>query len=172
MVGYVPNKDYKAIRLPWGSGLQAMMDGKLDVYIRPAGIGDANIEQLGSKRKFYLLNGGQIKNGWQDKYKKGAGRVIGIIPKGTYKGQANQEDVVIGGALFTIGVNKGLSEEIVYNMTKGLWDNLGEIHKSAKVLEPISFKQPFIGVNAPLHKGAVRYYKEKGVEVPKNLIAD
>ena len=47
VTGYVANKDYKAIHMPWGGGLQAMMDGKLDVYMRPANIGSAQIEQLG-----------------------------------------------------------------------------------------------------------------------------
>ena len=42
ITGYKPNKDYKAIRLPWGGGLQAMMDGKLDVYVRPAAAGSAS----------------------------------------------------------------------------------------------------------------------------------
>ena len=53
--GLVNKKDYKEIRMPWNAGIQAMSDGKLDVFVRPAGVGAASMDQLGAKRKFRLL---------------------------------------------------------------------------------------------------------------------
>ena len=172
ITGFVPNKDYKAIRLPWGGGLQAMLDGKLDVYMRPSGIGAAMIEQLGLKQKFYLLDIGDKSTSaaWQ-KYLKPMGREQGIIPAGTYKGQVNnKKDVIVGANTFQYAVNKGLPDDMVYTMTKLTWDNIGEIHKTAVTLQTMDKSKPFTGVNMPLHKGAIRYYREKGIKVPAQLI--
>lgn len=172
LTGYVANKDYKAIRLPWGGGLQAMLDGKLDVYMRPSGIGAAMVEQLGLKSKFYLLNAADKVNseGWK-KWAAGPGRATGVIPAGTYKGQLNgKDDVATGSVTFQIAVNKDQPEERVYNMTKLTWEHLPEIKKTAVTLNTINAESPFTGVNMPLHMGAVKYYREKGIKIPARLL--
>jgi TRAP transporter TAXI family solute receptor len=172
LTGYKPNKDYKAIRLPWGGGLQAMLDGKLDVYMRPAGIGAASVEQLGLKQKFYLLDVGDRANSpaWK-KYVETMGRASGVIPAGTYKGQINnKKDVVVGANTFQFAVNKSLSDDMVYKMTKLTWDNIDEIHTTAVTLKTLDKSAPFIGVNMPLHRAAVRYYRDQGIKVPSHLI--
>lgn len=171
ITGFEPNKEYNAIRLPWGGGLQAMLDGKIDVYVRPAGLGSALIEQLGLKKKFRLLDAGDAAKSaaWKKKYLGVPGRTTGVIPKGTYQGQLGG-DVTTGGGIFTFVVGRKLSEEMVYNFTKSIWDNLDEIHKTAKILKPLSLKNPFLGMNMPLHAGAIRYYKEKGLTIPSHLM--
>ncbi len=172
LTGYKPNKDYKAIRLPWGGGLQAMLDGKLDVYFRPAGIGAASVEQLGLKKKFRLLDIGDKSTSaaWK-KYLIPMGREQGVIPAGTYKGQINnKKDVIVGANTFQFAVNIKLSEERVYKMTKLIWDNIDEIHKTATTLQTMNKAKPFIGVNMPLHKGSIRYYREAGIKIPAGLI--
>ena len=63
-----------------------------------------------------------------------------------------------------------MSEETVYQMTKLTWDNIAEIHKTAATLQTMNKAKPFVGVNMPMHKGALRYYKEKGIKVPAALI--
>lgn len=172
LTGYEANKDYIAVRLPWGGGMQAMLDGKLDVYIRPAGPGAADIEQLGVKQKFYLLDIGEASNteGWK-KYTAMMGRGQGVIPAGTYKAQVNNDrDIIVGANTFQFAVNKGLPDKLVYQMTKLTWENLGEIHKTAATLRTLDKKAPFIGVNMPLHVAAIRYYREIGVTVPDTLV--
>jgi uncharacterized protein len=172
LTGYKPNKDYKAIRLPWGSGLQAMLDGKLDVYMRPAGIGAALVEQLGLKEKFYLLEIGDKINspGWK-KLTSRVGRSNDVIPAGTYKGQINnKKDVIVGANTFQYAVKISMPDELVYQMTKATWDNIAEIHKTASTLQTLDIKSPFTGVNMPLHKAAVRYYREKGIKIPASII--
>ncbi len=173
LTGYEANKDYKAIRLPWGGGLQAMMDGKLDVFMRPDGLGSAMIEQLGLTRKFRLLNAADSSNkGAWGKWTKVLGRSPSIIPAGTYKGQVNNNiNIAVGAVTFQIGVNKqAISEDMAYRMTKLTWDKLGEIHQTAAMLRSIKKSSPFIGVNMPLHMGAVRYYREIGIKIPAKLL--
>lgn len=172
VTGYKANKDYKAIRLPWGGGMQAMLDGKLDVFFRGGAIGTAVIEQLGIKKKFRILDiGAAATSPAFKKYLKKPGRTAGVIPAGTYKGQVNgDKDVVAAATLFQMAVRKSLSEDRVYKMTKLTWDNIDEIYKTADGLRSIKKNKPFVGVNMPLHKGAIRYYREVGVKIPPRLI--
>lgn len=169
--GLKANKDYTAVRLPWGGGLQAMQDGKLDVFVRPIGVGAALIDTLGSKRPFRLLGfGDKAKSPAFKKFVSAPGRTTSTIPAKTYKGQVNTKDVTVNGAFFMFSVNKSMSNEDAYRFTKTLWDNISVLHASAVLLKPISLKTPFVGVNAPLHPGAVKYYKEAGVKIPARLM--
>ena len=97
LTGYEPNKDYKAIKLNWGSGLQAMMDGKLDLFVRPVNPGAAMIEQLGMSKKFRLLDSDTTTEAWK-KWLKGPGRFTGTIPANTYSGQVNRDRTLTAGA--------------------------------------------------------------------------
>lgn len=172
ITGYEANKDYTAVRLPWGSGMQAMLDGKLDLYIRPTGPGAADVEQLGLKEKFYLIGiGDAAKTEAWKKFTNIQGRGQGVIPAGTYKSQVNNDkDVLVAANTFQYAVRKGLPAEMVYQMTKLTWDDLGEIHETAAVLRTLTKAAPFTGVNMPLHEGAVRYYREQGIAIPAGLI--
>jgi hypothetical protein len=56
-----------------------------------------------------------------------------------------------------------LSTDVVYNLTKALFDNqaeLGAAHAKGKVL---SLQGATAGVSIPFHPGAAKYLKEKGV---------
>ena len=55
--------------------------------------------------------------GWK-KLEKIPGRLTGVIPAGTYKGQVGNKDVTVGAATMLLVVRKGLSNELVYRMTK------------------------------------------------------
>lgn len=172
VTGYEPNKDYKAIRLNWGSGLQAMMDGQLDVFVRPAPIGTAMIEQLGLTRKFRLLSLSKkalASEAWEN-FRKKASHVVGTIPAGTYKGQIGDNDVTVDGETMLLVTRKGLSNELVYRMTKAFWTNIKEVHATVHTLKTMRPDQPLLTMNMPLHMGALRYYKEVGIKIPAELV--
>ena len=65
-----------------------------------------------------------------------------------------------------------IPEEAVYEITKVIWENLAtlqEIHGATKSMRmEIAVK----GLGAPLHAGALRYYREMGLEIPDRLIID
>ena len=170
LTGYKPNVDYTARRLPWGGGLQAMLDGKLDVFARPSALGGAILEQVGMKKKYRLLDAEDA--GLLKKWSKHPARVVGTIPAGTYRAQVNNDkDLVAAGTTFMIAMNKNnISADLAYKMTKTTWEHLDEIYKSAKTLSAIDKNKPFVGVNVPLHIGAVKYYREVGIKIPKRLL--
>lgn len=171
LTGYEPNKDYKAVRMPWGSGMQAMLDGKLDVFFRPSGLGGAAIEQIGLKKKFRILSVSSGNPEGLKKYVSVPWRFELTIPAGTYKSQVNNnEDVQSTGGTFNLGVAASLSTDMVYKMTKGIWENLAEIKQTAVVLQSLDPKNPFIGMNVPLHDGAIKYYREKGIKIPAHVM--
>ena len=168
--GLVNKKDYKEIRMPWNAGIQAMSDGKLDVFVRPAGVGAASMDQLGAKRKFRLLAVNPNSPGMK-KFIAGGGRQLMTIPAGTYNNQANNDkDILVDGFRHQLAVRKDMSDDLVYRITKTIFDNLAEMQKSAVTLRDISLDDPFTGGNIPFHPGAARFYKEVGKKIPANLV--
>jgi len=149
-----------------------MMDGQLDVFVRPAPAGTAMIEQLGLSRKFRLLSLPQkalASKSWK-KFQKKAAHVVATIPAGTYKGQIGSGDVTVDGETMLLVTRKGLSDELVYRMTKAFWANIKEVHSTVHTLKSMRPDQPLLTMNMPLHKGALRYYKEVRITIPARLV--
>jgi TRAP transporter TAXI family solute receptor len=94
------------------------------------------------------------------KYGIGAGK----IPAGTYYKAANaNEDVTTAIAGSVILANKNLSDDIAYRIAKVIHENLDEFRKIHGSLVPYELKHAVTGTGVPLHQGAEKYYREKGV---------
>lgn len=65
----------------------------------------------------------------------------------------------------TVVVKADLDEELVYNLTKGLFDNLDAVAEAHAKGKEMSLEGAIEGVSVPLHPGAARYYEEKGLDV-------
>jgi len=63
-------------------------------------------------------------------------------------------------------VNVNMDDDTAYQMTKLFWDNLAEAKANIRVLNMVNPEDPFTGLSAKLHPGAIRYYKEVGIEIP------
>ncbi len=62
-----------------------------------------------------------------------------------------------------------LPEDIAYKITKAFWENkkiMEDMHPFGKMLNI----NDIVKLGAPLHPGAVKYYKEIGIKIPENLI--
>ncbi len=167
-------KDYTPVRLGWGAGIQAFQDGQMDVLVQPAPAGSAAIDQIGLQRKIRILSlpkGSRSGEAW-NKLVASLGMMAGDIPAKVYSGQVNG-DKPIETAAYTmqIAVNKAMSDETAYKLTKSFLDNADEAKKTIAVLKLLPVDNPMIGVNVPLHPGALRYMKEKKLTVPANLMA-
>jgi uncharacterized protein len=87
----------------------------------------------------------------------------GKIPAGTYEKAANTKDVVTAVAGSVITVHKDMSDELAYRLTKAFNDNYEKARKVHSSMETYEIKDGPTGCGVPLHPGAVKYYKEKGV---------
>jgi uncharacterized protein len=93
--------------------------------------------------------------------KAGSAYVAGTIPAGTYDGQPAAVPTAV--VMTLLVTREGVGDDVVYLMTKFLFDHLdllAETHPVAKDIE--AAKAPF-GLPIPLHPGAERYYREIGL---------
>lgn len=89
------------------------------------------------------------------------GLVKSVVPKGLY-GVVDQE-LASPGFLQQLIVDAGLSDELVYRVTKLWWERIKEIHEIAPGLDQANVKMAMEHAAIPFHPGALRYYKEIGV---------
>ena len=85
------------------------------------------------------------------------------IPAGTYKGQT--EDVTTITVKATLIVSADIDEETVYQVTKAIFDNVPAITAEHAKGAELSVENATSGMTAPFHKGAARYFAEKGITV-------
>ena len=84
-----------------------------------------------------------------------------VIPAGSYPKQT-QDVQTIGYATHVIA-RCDLDEAVVYKVLKGMVDNKADLTAIAKAMGATTPKMMAEDIGVPLHKGAMRYYKEAGV---------
>lgn len=89
----------------------------------------------------------------------------GKIPAGTYPKAANaNEEITTAIAGSVILINKNVAEDVAYRITKAIHENLDPFRKIHGSLVSYQLKDGVTGLGAiPLHPGAERYFREKGV---------
>jgi len=96
-----------------------------------------------------------------------------VIPKGSYKGQ--DQDVSKYGNPVYLVVSKKIPDQVVYDMLKAIYSENGQkrLLQTNKAAEDMTLKTAMNGVSemgVPLHPGAVKFFQEKGVSIPANVI--
>ncbi len=89
------------------------------------------------------------------------------IPKGSYKG--HEQDITTFGDSVTMTINRDIDDDLVYEITKALFENKNILAKVHKALASMAPENALMGIKVPLHPGAYRFYKEKGINVPKDI---
>ncbi len=91
------------------------------------------------------------------------------IKSNTYPGQKNDIKTIAQPNLLV--VTKDTPDETVYLLTKTIYENLPFLNTVHKATKAMSLDKAIVGLPMPLHKGAAKYYKEKGIKIPDSLIA-
>jgi len=68
-----------------------------------------------------------------------------------------------------LAVRADIPDEVVYQITKTIWENLAALHEIHKATREVTLDKALVGVGAPLHPGAARYYREQGITIPADL---
>ena len=83
---------------------------------------------------------------------------------GVYKGQ--DAPVLVNADWAICSVNKEVDEDFVYNLVKAVMEHPEELATGPKALKNVKLENAQY-IMLPLHKGAYKYYMEKGVKLPK-----
>ena len=137
----------------------ALCDGKIDGFFYAVGHPSANIQDPTTTcgAKLVSLTGPAVDKLLADKpyYAKAT------IPAGLYPG--NPQPTQTYGVLATVVTSAKVPADTVYQVVKAVFDNFDEfkkLHPALAGLTPQNMVQD--GLSAPLHEGALRYYREKG----------
>lgn len=162
------DKDIQQNNLSVGNSADAMKDGKLDAFFFTSGAPTTAITELQTSMDVYLLSLDEdvMKKFIEDHKIDGQYEVYSIQPitHTQYDCIPEGEPVYTIGVTATYIVSNNLSEDVVYNMTKALWESKDEIAKAHAVGSAMDIKNAFVTIgNVPLHKGAEKYYKEQNL---------
>lgn len=59
---------------------------------------------------------------------------------------------------------------VVYSLTQTLYEGLDALTKIHPVFRALDIEKAFVDLRIPLHPGAIRYYKQRGLKIPESLI--
>ncbi len=136
----------------------ALCDGKIDVFFWLVGHPSASTQETLASCASHLVNASSpaIDKLVADKsYYRTAS-----IPAGMYN---NKEDIKTFGVGATFVTSSDVPENVVYTVVKAVFENLDQfkkLHPAFANLKPEEMIKD--SLSAPLHDGAVKYYKEKG----------
>ncbi|MFM1897335.1 MAG: hypothetical protein RLZZ385_2409 [Pseudomonadota bacterium] len=90
------------------------------------------------------------------------------FPPGTYP---NQEQLIrTVGSPNVLVTRVDIPEEHVYQITKVIWENLSTLQDIHGATNDMRLDIAINGLGAPLHMGALRYYREGGLTIPERLL--
>jgi TRAP transporter TAXI family solute receptor len=138
----------------------ALCSGKLDAMVFAAGHPNGLIQEITSNcgAKLIPIEGAEVDRLLADNpyYARTA------IPGGMYQG--NPQNTPTFGVKATVVTTAQLDEEVVYQVTKAVFDNFTNfktLHFVFATLE--KDRMVASGLIAPIHPGALRYYREAGL---------
>lgn len=143
--------------LPFGESVELMKNRQLDATLQSAGLGVSSIRDLAASVDIVVVPvAAEIVEKVGD-----AAYQPAIIPANTYAGQTvDLPTAAIPNFLVT---QSDVSDELAYQMTKVLYENLDTFKTSHNAIKDMDIKNAVKGMPVPLHPGAERYYKEQGI---------
>lgn len=144
--------------LSFAESSTAVQNMTLDGFFCTAGVPNPSILELNTARKIIILSIDADKSdALIAKYPFYAKYDIG---EGIYEGIGGATTVAV---MATLACRKDLSTDIVYNITKVLFEKKADLAAANDKASLLDVNTAINGVSVPLHPGAEKYYKEVGV---------
>lgn len=163
-----PETDLIPEYLGYSPSVQAMIDGRIAGASTPAGPPVAAVTQalaqMGDEVTMLSFTDDQLQKiraefpVW----------TAYTLPPNTYPGQT-RPIATIAQPNF-LACRADLPEDVVYTLTKTIYDNLTEIQNIHKATLAMKLEKAIAGLAVPLHPGAAKFYQEKGLTIPADLL--
>lgn len=151
-------EDISPSYVSYGDGSEALKDKKVDMNIPHGAPPLEAVSSLTVQHDIKLIS--MERDKLEAINKKFPYYEEAVVPAGMYKGF--DKNIYSAGVQDILVVNSTMSENDVYRVTKAIHDNLAalrKIHPSVKDLTFDKYRHSLV----PLHPGALKFYKEKGI---------
>jgi hypothetical protein len=142
--------------LPFAESVDLMKNRQLDATLQSAGLGVASLKDLSTSVDVTVVS---VPKEVIDKIGPPFKSVK--IPANTYTGQ--EKDVPTAAVINYLVTSTAVSDDLAYQMTKSIFESLPELANAHVAAKDIRREAAASGSPIPLHPGAIRYYKEKGL---------
>ena len=142
--------------LPFAESVDLMKNRQLNATLQSAGLGVASLKDLSTSTEITVVS---VPKAVVDKI--GPPFVPAMIPANTYTGQ--DKDVPTAAVVNYLVTSSAVSDDLAYQMTRLIFESLPELVDAHAAGKEIRLETAAAGSPVPLHPGAIRYYREKGV---------
>ena len=160
-VGIDYKTDMNAEGIKASESASLLQDGRIDAFFYTVGHPSGSIKEATAgarKVRFASITG---VDSLLEKYPYYA---KAYIPVKLYPGAENTENVDTFGVKATFVTSAKVSEDVVYAVTKEVFDNFDDFKKLHPAYAVLTKEGMLEGLSAPLHPGALKYYKEAGLK--------
>jgi TRAP transporter TAXI family solute receptor len=142
--------------LPFAESVDLMKNRQLNATLQSAGLGVASLKDLSTSTDITVVSVPK-----ETVEKLGPPFVPVLIPANTYTGQ--DKDVPTAAVINYLVTSSAVSDDLAYQMTKLIFESLPELANSHAAGKEIKLDSAAMGSPVPLHPGAIRFYREKGL---------
>jgi TRAP transporter TAXI family solute receptor len=158
--GIDSEKDLMAEQVKASEAPGLLQDGRIDAFFYTVGHPSGAIkEATNGRRKVRFIPVTEVDELIAQKpyYAKTT------ISRSLYPNSVNDDDVPTVGVKATLVTSADVPDEIVYAITKEVFDNLDEFKTLHPAYTELTRESMLEGLSAPLHPGAIKYYREAGL---------
>lgn len=141
-----------------------LQDGRIDAFFYTVGHPSGAINEAtagGTKVRLVHIEAPGIQKLIEEK----PYYAVSTIPAGMYPSAANgDEEITSFGVLATFCTSAKVPDEVVYAITKEVFDNFEEFKKLHPAYQVLTKEGMLEGLSAPIHDGAMKYFKEAGLK--------
>lgn len=151
-------RDLDSFSYQQGNAYHAYGDKTIDAFFYTVGVPSPSVTQVTKEvpSRFLPLDRARI----EPLLKASPFYVFTEIPQGVYRGVT--EPVPTLGVKATLMTSEKVPHDLVYDLTKSFFENLDTIKSSHPALAQLTVERAREGLSAPLHEGALKYYREQG----------
>ncbi len=154
--------DYTELTPGFSGGFGSLRDKAADAHLTMGLPPMSAVQELVALKKVRLIDmdAAAVKAVVRD---YGPGLTAARIAAGTYgQNQVNTDAVNTVFIYFGFSTSADVPADVVYKVTKTLFENLKQFHGTAKAAKNVTLEAACGGLSFPLHEGAKRYFKEIG----------
>lgn len=166
--------DYRKFRLRYlgyDASVEGMIHGKIQGVNIPAGVPTAALSRLYSALGARAVRILDFDDAQLERVRE-AYPVWSrfVIPRGSYPGL--ERDVPTIAQPNFLACTRRVSAKTVYLLTRSIYENLPFLASIHRVTRSMMLERALEGLPVPLHPGALRFYRERGIVIPRHLIPE